>query len=75
MKRLPLTLGALITLAGCDAAPEAGSPQVDVPGEPLSVETEPLLSVGGSYGLVCLWSSSRRLQPSARRSYAASRVP
>ncbi len=46
MKRLPLTLGALITLAGCDAAPEAGSPQVDVPGEPLSVETEPLLSVG-----------------------------
>lgn len=46
MKRLPLTLGTLITLAGCDAAPEAGPSQVDVPDEPLSVETEPLLSVG-----------------------------
>ena len=46
MKRLSLTLGALITLAGCDAAPEAGPSQVDVPDEPLSVETEPLLSVG-----------------------------
>ena len=46
MKRLPLTLGTLITVAGCDAAPDAGPSQVDVPDEPLSVETEPLLSVG-----------------------------
>ena len=46
MKRLPLTLGTVITLAGCDAAPDAGPSQVDVPDEPLSVETGSLLSVG-----------------------------
>ena len=46
MKRLPLTLGTVITLAGCDAASDAGPSQVDVPDEPLSVETGSLLSVG-----------------------------
>lgn len=46
MKRLPLTLGTVIALAGCDAAPDAGPSQVDVPDEPLSVETGSLLSVG-----------------------------
>ena len=46
MKRLPLTLGTLITLAGCDAAPDAGLVVDPGAGPPPTIEAEAVLSVG-----------------------------
>ena len=46
MNRLPLTIGTLITVAGCDAAPDAGL-VVDPGAEPPpTIEAEAVLSVG-----------------------------
>lgn len=46
MKLLPLTLGALVALTACDAAPDAGLAVDPSAGTPPTIEAEAVLSVG-----------------------------